>query len=450
MANDTFEDTGEIKRKMNYNLDFMTTQDVRSDKIVKEYIVRILDEFFIRYPQENVEAIVLAGGMSRGEASVRYDVSKEKFFIYSDFDSMIFLKEEADTLYARIHFPLWAREIAGALRRENLCSHIDFGIFKSDFFLNIGPTMFSTEFKKTGKVILGKPDFLDRMPDLRLEEIPAYETLELFFNRIMGQLIFLPDLKSRNQNEVEFAIYHTGKIYLDLAGAILILFRRYRVTYKEREEEFLKLFRDAQELGWLREKLPDMDKKIKIWTEFKLKPDFHLIFDEVPKDRDELERQGLSLWIEAVDYLKKVWLWANNFYFFKKVVPSELDIRRIAKNYFKRTSLKNNFLYWYFLWKHPHINRKDWSFWRALTLSSKGPPRLLVNLTGVALLFIAPAVLGFSQTEDKDLVERYLKFVHQHLPLFKGSPKAEIPERWEQYREAATYCWRLITKGGGE
>ena len=85
----------------NYNLDFKFTSDSRSDQMVKEYIISILDEFFERYPANNVEAIVLAGGMTRGEGSVRHDAEQDRFLIYSDLDFIIFLKPDVDLLYAQ-------------------------------------------------------------------------------------------------------------------------------------------------------------------------------------------------------------------------------------------------------------------------------------------------------------------------------------------------------------
>jgi hypothetical protein len=223
---------------MEYNLDFKTCKNELADEKIKEYVCLALDNFFDYYPKENVEAIVLTGAMARGEGSVAIHPDGSKR-IYSDFDFMIFLKNQELLSEARINFPQWSRALGVKLREQDLCSHVDYAPNTKAWLQNVKPMMFTVEFQHAAKVVWGKKDILNDMPPLDIKQIPQIDAINLLFNRMLGQLIFLKDFESPNPNEVEFAFYHTGKVYVDLAGAILAFLGEYEPTYEMRAKKIV-------------------------------------------------------------------------------------------------------------------------------------------------------------------------------------------------------------------
>jgi predicted nucleotidyltransferase len=437
------------KGSSSYNLDFKTCRKDIADRKVKEYLCIALDNLFAYYPKDRVEAIILIGGMARGEGSVNCH-SDGRLRIYSDFDLLVVLKEPKFLQQTQVEFLCFSKELSTRLRQQELCSEIDYEPTLHKRLRNWRPRILYVELQASAKVVWGNPNIMTEIPRLDIKQIPQIDALNLLFNRIQGQLLSLPDFKSLNSNEVESAFYHAGKIFVDLAGAILALVSEYEPTYEMRAHKIADILA-RDELSWIRNRIPGLVNKVEFWTEFKLEPNLDSVYSayRLSHENVPLNELGMRIWLEAVDYVKNVWIWASNRYLhpkYRKSIPLSDNIVEIARNYLGRSSLKENYFYWRVFARNPHLDKGMFSYLRMLRLIRLGRPRILANLSGAMLFFSAPAIYNSQNSEiDKGCVV----FATKYTPIFIKGRSKEISQQWEKLRRVTVQGWRAIVKGGG-
>ena len=186
----------------------------------------------------DVTAILLTGGFGRGEGSVTK--RGERVQIINDYDVAIALRGSG---WLGSRYVLWRnRRRLGALP-QRLAEHL--GIKQVDLTLRL-PTYFTRgtplrienyEVKHGHRVLFGKIDPCDGMPDWRSEDIPAFEATWLFRNRGIGLLMaaaYLQPDGSINEADRQNFLVECSKAQIAMGDAILILARQYHFSYAER------------------------------------------------------------------------------------------------------------------------------------------------------------------------------------------------------------------------
>jgi len=422
-----------------YKFNFQLCKDKEADELMKEYVINICDYLFKHYPKEQLEAIILTGGMTRGEGSVARHLK-----IYSDIDLLIVLKNNYYYTRAVKELPILAKRISVELREKELCSHVDYGPLLEEHLRGMTAKMFTVELKEHGKVIWGNENVLENIHDLKTKDIPRDDAINLLFNRMMGQLIFLDDIEKNNQNELEFAVYHNGKIFVDLAGSLLAFIGEYETTYQKRAEKFKKIIK-REDYSWIRERIPNIAEEVDFWTEFKIDPDLSKIAHKYGYSTDNLDlnKLGLQIWMELADYVKTLWIWESNQYLKCKWTEDPIIL---AKNYFKKESIKSKVMEWINFSKHPHLDKNNFSYKRMIRLLKYGSPLLLAYISGAQIYFNTPNIYSNEITPN---IERNLSFAEKFTPVFSGG-SANIYGKWQILKNDTINTWRTIIKGGGE
>jgi hypothetical protein len=235
------------------------------DLRVSEFTDRLVGSIVSHF---SPQSIILTGSFGRGEMSV-----------ISHGDGLKFLSDcELQVV------PKWPisqealRKILLPLSRENgikivvqsslilyLYSHFN---LPSRFSRMVWkPSISRYELKHGSKVVYGD-NVLDRIPEIRPEDIPLWEGIKLILNRMAEALKYSPvDGKVADNPESIYAIY---KIILACQDALLISICRYHYSYRVRSGLFQKLFR--QEFPELSTDLPEILPLALRAAAYKIKP----------------------------------------------------------------------------------------------------------------------------------------------------------------------------------
>lgn len=418
---------------LNLHLDFMLAQREESDAKMKEYLVKVVEAFFDTYPEQKVRSLILTGGMSRGEGSC--EVSSGKSLIYSDYDLLVVPKEGEDVSESRSLFPAMSRSVTDALRGREFCSHVDFAPFTSDYLKNMNPSMFNVELAEHGKVVWGDDETLSQIEKPEATQIPLDDAFTLLFNRIAAQLVMIDPLRKSEGAEFEFAFYHNGKIFLDIASCILVLEHNYRPTYAERLSALL------ESSDGLVSRLEGLLGEAAFWTEYKLDPSKDRVREKYSPENGTADSSvvALKIWNLLVPRMEETLGLCLKEAF--EVEDSPLHSALVTflrrKSVLRRLREYRTFLH------------------RAAPAIKKGAIRTLpffMRGAPLDMTYAAAAMLFFSvdRLEKDSVVLRNGERTGQaalFLPVvvpFSG--KAE--DWWEELREATTEVWRIIVKGG--
>ena len=244
-----------------------------------------------------VHSILLCGGFGRGEGTV--EVRGNEIHIVNDYDITIVLKErnrlKYALLYRKYHAPLEA--LAVALAKDLRMKQIDLGLTHFSYFEKPAALKIANyEVLRGHKLIYGKEDPCQLMPDWKAEDIPLFEGTWLFRNRGAGMLIpalyFMRDGGIPAEKKENFVI-ECNKAQLAMGDSILLLKQQYHHMYSER----LRCL-DELEIS----EVPEGEIILKNYKEAlkqKLKPDFEKFY----------KRDLVAWWFEVVDLM-------NRFYWF--------------------------------------------------------------------------------------------------------------------------------------
>ena len=418
---------------LDLHLDFKLAQREEADTRMKEYLVKVVEAFFDRYPERKVRSLILTGGMSRGEGSC--ELSSGEGLIYSDYDLLVVPKDGGDLSEARSIFPVMSRNVTDALRDREFCSHVDFAPFASEYLENMSPSMFNVELAEHGKVVWGDDKTLSQIAKPEASQIPLDDALILLFNRIAAQLVMVDPLRESEGAEFEFAFYHNGKMFLDIVSCILVLEHNYRPTYAERLSALI------ESSDGLASRLQGLLEEASFWTDYKLDPSKERVGEKYSPDSEAPDSSvvALKIWNLLVPKMEETLCLCMEEAFGVKDSPldSVLVTFLRRKNMLRRLREYRTFLHR----SAPPIKK---GAIRPFPFFMKGAP--------LDMTYAAAAMLFFSVDRlDRDSVvlrngqqtEKAALFLPVVVPY---SGRAE--DWWEELRRATTELWRGMVKGG--
>lgn len=271
------------------------------DYIKKNYLDKIVASF-VR--DCNPISIILFGGFGKGEGSIQ--AINEKPIPFNDFDLYIVTEEKlSDDELNRISMNA-SKEIGmGGLEvayfpeegyDSNKFFHVDVRCIPKNKIGKLMKTQRYYELKYGSQVIYGDTEILEKINEIKPEEIPVSEGLRNLFNKLHTMLLGLRE--NYNEEERKIRIFWSYKCYMSICEALLILNGRFAPTSKERAKIFSEIF--EKEFPELKEKIPHLAKKVEKATRFKLRPDFKI-------DANFLWNEALKDILEVFEYyIKKI------------------------------------------------------------------------------------------------------------------------------------------------
>jgi hypothetical protein len=251
-----------------------------ADKEVKKHMEIIVSEVKKILPE--VISVMTIGGLARGEGS--FLIEKKKVMPLNDYDVYIITKKKISfevlkTISENASKKINKETNFSFSKSSNLMEfYVDLRNMTLDEIQKVEPMLKYFEIRESARVIYGQ-DVRKIMPNFSLEDIPAEDGLRFLMNRasLLVESFDIENLEDYNTKKTIF--YYIGKNYLTFAESLLFLNRKFVASYQKRAEIFSKCYKE--DFKGLNEILPDLDKRIKFFTDYKLKPSKELFNQEV-------------------------------------------------------------------------------------------------------------------------------------------------------------------------
>ncbi len=273
-------------------MNFRTAQNDRIDELLNKHLVWACDYILENLGKENIEAIILIGSLSIGEATAFINKENQPR-ILSDFDIIIMANEKCPTDIRRKNNEI--NLALNKLKSQELLSPIDTIIMtKHDVIQWLEtPTIVTLKVKGTARLIWGQSDILANMRPTDPKEVGDKEIFKLFCNRISEQIFYLVRYKEQRES-VDSLIYHTAKAAVDSIVCACLSVGKYETLMPDRLALFEKICSeynlDLNILDWAN-----------FWTRYKLNPDY----DSLQKrfNDSDIDELPILAWNEAATFL---------------------------------------------------------------------------------------------------------------------------------------------------
>ena len=273
---------------------------------VDEYIKKnYLDKVVASFVKDcNPIAIILFGGFGRGEGSIQAINGKPVPF--NDFDFYIVTEKKLSdnelnkiSMKASKEIGMGGLEVAyfpGEGYDSNKFFHVDTRCLQ---FSELGKLMKMQryyELKYGSQVIYGDASVLDKIREIKPNEIPVSDGLRNLFNKLHTMLLGLRENYDEEQKKIR--IFWSYKCYISICESLLILEGKFAATAKKKAEIFSEIYK--YNFPELYIKIPNLAGKVKKAAEFKLKPDFKV-------NHEQLWNVALNDILEVFEYyIKKI------------------------------------------------------------------------------------------------------------------------------------------------
>jgi len=240
-----------------------------------------------------VRSIILAGGFGKGEGSV--EITQDRTVVcLRDFDIVVIVdqipKEKTQQkLRDEIYKSLGLSNPKNKLFRfTNFVVDIYFRR-KEDL---IYPDIWFYDLKAASQLLYGE-DVRNAVPWSK-KDISLSSGLRILFEKVCGLLgVFSYSyLRAKNlpEQQKKLLIFECYKTFIEICTALSILAGKYEPRYYTRARNFKNFYFD--EFPESAEIIPDLPKKVKVYTNFKLRPDF-----------TKIHENPIQLWFSARDSL---------------------------------------------------------------------------------------------------------------------------------------------------
>lgn len=255
--------------------------------IEKNYLNKIVSSFIkdVEAMNNKIISIILFGGFGKGEGSVQ--AVNGKPVPYNDFDLYIVTEKKLTdselnkiSINASNAIGMGGLEIAyfpEQIYDSNKFFHVDVRCIPYNKLGKLMNTQRYYELKYGSRVIYGDKTVLDKIPEIKTEEIPLSEGLRNLFNKLHTMLLGLE--KEYNEGQRKIRIFWSYKSYLSICEALLILDNKFAPSNLERSKIFSEIYKESfPDLYNINPKLPE---KVKEATDFKLKLNFSYNHNEL-------------------------------------------------------------------------------------------------------------------------------------------------------------------------
>ncbi|MFH1502732.1 MAG: hypothetical protein ABIG03_06765 [Candidatus Eisenbacteria bacterium] len=219
--------------------------------------------------ERNVEAVLLVGAPARGEATV-VSVPGGQYSL-SDVDLVCLSRPGADLTELRGRLATWVAAANAEL--SSACSGVDASVKTSGVDGQVYPLIATFEMLRSPTVVWGDEAVLGRLPDIDIADVPAWDSLVLFHNRTVEQMLVSRRLGTPDGTPALVdglsLLYASGKYLLDAVTALLFLEGDVPETYLARARTFSGELLSRPEHAGLRTSLEEFLPDIEAWARFK-------------------------------------------------------------------------------------------------------------------------------------------------------------------------------------
>ncbi len=272
------------------------------DEYIKENYLDKIIKSFIR--DCNPLSIILFGGFGKGEGSLQFIDGKP--VPYNDFDLYVVTKNKlSDKKLDRISMNASKKIGMGGLEiayfpKEGYDStkyfHVDVRCIPYNYLKKLMKIQRYYELKYGSQIIYGDEKVLNKIKSINPEDINVSEGLRNLFNKMHTMLLGMQ--KEYNEEERKIKVFWSYKCYISICEALLILDKKFAPFSSERSKLFSEIYKKS--FPDLAKELPDLPEKVRIATNFKLRPDFDI-------DAEHLWNQALRDILNVFEYyLKKI------------------------------------------------------------------------------------------------------------------------------------------------
>ena len=292
------------------------------NKEVEKYIqkkVDIIIEVILSKIPDTV-SIIMAGGFGRGEGGVH--LNKDEIFPINDFDMIVVTKKLYDEDFVNNVGEIATTKIGKKTHPSlKIFDKYKFKPFTEFFYVDLKaipvsklkklmPMVKYYELKHSSNVVYGDKSVLDKIPNIKIEDIPLGEGVRLLMNR-MSHLIqyFYPNFLKRKHipAEHEMLFVHVIKTYLAGAVSLSLLTGDYKPTYGECVNNLQKNF--DKKFEELSKHIPEYPQEVKKFLNLKYFTNLSLY-----------KRKDLDLWENSKKYIGLI-----SKYYLSKFLKKEIN-----------------------------------------------------------------------------------------------------------------------------
>jgi len=285
----------------------------------------------IRDEIPDVKSIILGGGFSRGEGSVK--LIKNKIFPLNDYDIYVITEKSYDEKFIdkiankaanKIGYKGIAilHEFKKSEQKIEKNFYIDLKCLTEKQLKKLLPRLRYYELKYSTEIIYAKDkeDYRNLIPSFKLNQIPFAEGAKLLLDR-MSQMCCYFSASKKNYDK-DMLLYIIQQAYASCLTSLLLISKKYQVGYYKNMQKLLKTYK--KDFPKLNKTIPDLDKRIKRLIEWKLNPNKEIknpeeTFFQCRKDIFEVTKYFLSFYlkkeIKDIDDLSKVILKMASVYY---------------------------------------------------------------------------------------------------------------------------------------
>jgi len=351
----------------------------------------------IRQKIPSTISIILAGSFGYGQGPVK--IEKDKIYPFNDFDIYVISpakinKELFDDIATEIAQKLGLKGINYFYKfskeeqklKENF--YIDLKVYTLDDWKNLIPRLRYYKFKENSQILWGE-DVRSLAPTFSLEQIPISESVKIILDRASQLIEYYSDNDLKYCDDYLF--YIIQQAYAGCLTAVLLPLGKYEPRYIDSAKVLLRIYQEIV----LSKRLPDLDKRIYQFIEWRMNP--QILPD---KDIKKIWRRSVQDILAVLNYV------IGNFINESINNPKELSqaIKKMSKYYHRpylnelikrKFKIKMDF-FSYFLLLPLNIFFKYRYFLRVKRISKKSYWRIFLNPTmpDLKIFSIAPLFLS--------------------------------------------------------
>ena len=240
------------------------------DREIQKYVDIAVEEILKKVP--DALSIIIYGGYGRGEGS--YFLKKGKVMPVNDFDTYVITEKPAEPEVLDAAADNFAKRLG--IKGIPFKSFDKTWNFDQNFYLDLKclttsqlkklfPMIRYYELRNATNVVYGK-DTRTFIPDFKKSDVPLSEGARILMNRMTHLVEYF---STEGKHDPLTLSFFCTKAFIDSCTALSLLSKRYEPSYLRRMDNFVKNYeKDFPELA---KKLPDLPKKVKKYTEWKMK-----------------------------------------------------------------------------------------------------------------------------------------------------------------------------------
>lgn len=280
-----------------------TSADPRKDEFYGALIERTVRGLVDTLGAGNLEAVLLIGAPTRGEATVVE--TPDGLYSLSDIDLVCVAAAAADRADLDRRLAPWRGDLNEEL--QSCTKGVDVSVRTRDEIASLPALIATYEMLRAPTVVWGDPNVVQCLPTMKIDEIPQADGLTLLHNRIVEALLLHGHVSSARPDRYATLtiLYGTAKLALDAVTAILYAERNVPPGYGERVE----VFRNAVLAGNapLRGRLADYVDDLAPWARFKTEGDLDGLAEHLGGPTVNLDELAREVWRRYARYADVFW-----------------------------------------------------------------------------------------------------------------------------------------------